>query len=157
MKKYDVVAVFAFGLPPELESNKLLIKRAAYLGSIYNILVIAEGALPESETYQDNIFYLTPEENYTTLRFVKFFVNLANKNGWKNVLVVAAPCHSKRCCRDLERFGFSTTYDKHFFFCGVSLFNRKSFQWFTRSRFLYFLREIPLRLLPWPIYNFIAG
>lgn len=155
MKKYDVVVPFAFGLPPELKSNEEILKRAALLGKALRLPVFAEcvfaAKYPEVELAQSGGSYSS------TLKLVKALAKRAEETNWKNVLVVAQPNHAKRCVRDLKRFGFNAVADQYFAANNMPLYDKKSLQWQTRSAWQFWLREIPLRLLPWWLYDKIAG
>ncbi|QQG42851.1 MAG: hypothetical protein HYW15_01435 [Candidatus Giovannonibacteria bacterium] len=153
--KYDVVVPFAFGLPSELGSNEEILKRAALLGKESGLPVFAECVFstkyPEVQLAQSDGCYSS------TLKLVKALADRAKKRGWRNVLVVAQPHHAKRCIRDLGRFGFNAEADCHFCVNGMYLYDKKSLQWQTRSAWQFWLREAPLRLLPWWLYSRIAG
>ena len=151
MKKYDVVVPFAFGLPSELKSNEEILKRAALLGKELDLPVFAEcvflAKYPEVQLVQSDGCYSS------TLKLVKALAEKAKQTEWKSVLVVAQPSHARRCVRDLKRFGFNAEADSYFLERSMYLYDKKSLQWQTRSAWQFWLREAPLRLLPWRLYS----
>ena len=154
--KYDVVVAFAFGLPSGLEANMKIVRRASELGRSLHLPVFGEKIFPKLFS---NLIELAPEETgySSTLKLVKALSAVAKKRGWKNVLVVAQPNHAERCIRDLKQFGFNAEADNYFRERGMYLYDKKSLQWQTRSAWQFWLREAPLRLLPWWLYSRIAG
>ena len=142
MTSPDVIVPFLFGLPTSLLGNLNIVKRAEELGKELNI--------PVSEID-------VSERMSSTFKFVKALASVADRNGWKKILVVAAPDHAWRCVRDLKKLGFEAEADDYFSKNGILLYDKNSEQWWTRSRFLFWLREVPIFLLPFWLYDKIAG
>lgn len=155
MKKYDVVAPFLYGLPTTLDSNLEIDKRAKERSRTLDIPIFDELTFAAKTGLADGMD--TSEWTSSTLKYVKALAIAAKKPCWKKVLVIAAPDHAWRCVRDLKKLGFEAEADDYFLKNGMMFYNKKSKQWWTRSRWQFWLREAPLRFLPFWLYNLIAG
>ncbi|MDP3935125.1 MAG: hypothetical protein Q8Q46_02845 [Candidatus Giovannonibacteria bacterium] len=133
-----------------------IVRRASELGRSLHLPVFGERVFPKLFS---NLIELAPKEKgySSTLKLVKALSAVAKKRGWKNILVVAQPNHTVRCIRDLKQFSFNAEADNYFRERGMYLYDKKSLQWYTRSAWQFWLREAPLRFLPWWLYDLIAG
>lgn len=169
----QVILAFAFGNPHWLKSNKVIAKRAVNLARIFNadiftqkdILIDKGVARHYCIMYAENKA-IRQEDDYqeylSTFDIIERFARCAKKEKWEKVWVVAAPQHIGRCLRDLEKtlkkenlkieilIDSVDDYDKN------TWYSEESTQWRTRSPLLWWLREIPLRIMPWRLYKKIA-
>ncbi len=89
---------------------------------------------------------------HSTLWVVNVAKLFCQNNGFPlRAVVVAAPMHLRRAIRDAEKVGFDVV-------SGVSpqikgWYEKKSLLPWTRSWWRWWIREIPLRLLPWWLYK----
>lgn len=174
-ENYDVIFAFSFGSPEDLISNHNIAKRAKkifedcfktkFLISQKDIIFANpfKGCLKmDKNKILINIYILDINmKGYpNTLKLINEFAELAKKNNWKKVLVIAAPMHAKRCVKDLRKMGFNAYEDKYlrkqYNFSSIWWYNHNSTQTWTRSGLYWWSREIILRLLPWKIYEWIT-
>ncbi len=158
MKKYRAVIAFACGLPPTLEPNRRILRRAIKRAEELKISIIAaEGALKERDNLQ--ILLAPPEKHYTTWKFCEWVAGVIKENGWEDddFLAVAEPDHVDRCIRDLKWLGISAEDDGYFKANGEHFYDVNSEQWWTRYRYLNLCRERIVRCLPFWLYFRIAG
>lgn len=166
-KNCDVIFIFAFGSPKELASNQILAQRGIDLYQSYDkqVPIVTQKDIPLSSESNHHLYFLDSDiKGYCcTLKLIKIFSSLAKSNDWKKVLVVAAPMHIKRCVRDLMKLGFEICEDTYILNIKSINANKKykfysinSAQIWTRDPLFFWFREIPLRLLPWKIYEWIS-
>lgn len=167
----QVILAFSFGSPCWLKSNQVIAKKTVILAKILNadiftmkdILINKEFAHYHHVEYAENIINNGVNKKYlSTLGLIRCFARYAKGKVWEKVWVIAAPQHIGRCLRDLEKtlkkenlrieilIGNDADYDEEFWYF------KDSTQRCTRSPFIWWLREIPLRLLPWWLYKKIA-
>ena len=149
--KYDVVAAFSFGLPISSAVNRALNERAEVLSRRKKIAVMKETEFVLGLGWDDNKG--ASKWVSSTLKFSKY---LASK-GFHNVLVVAALDHAPRCVRDLKKLGLKAEADNCFKDVGKLCYYADSLQLFTRVRWRFLTRQFIINLLPWWIYEKIAG
>jgi len=158
--KPDVIVVFAFGKFKKcLEfPNWSMAVRATDIAENLKVPIFTQGDMPVLPTGTTAEIYFAEKCEETgrlsTLEIIQRLKELADGKSWNKVYVVAASPHIKRCVRDLKKFGFEVV--KEYPHSSLS-YNANSFYWWTRSPFLWWLREIPLRLLPWRLYKKIAS
>ena len=149
--KYDVVAAFSFGLPILSAVNKEINERAENIGRRLNIPVVKETNFVLELGWDNN--RNANEWVSSTLKFSKY---LASKK-IRKVLVVAAPDHAPRCMRDLKKLGLEAEADRYFKNTRTPCYYASFLQPFIRSRRRFLIREFIIKLLPWRIYEKIAG
>lgn len=116
-------------------------------------------ALNLPEYAQASSWILAPmqDEGHTSTYDVAHFVaRLAVERHWKSVLVVAAPQHRDRCVRDLKQLGLEATWVALHPYQPRSFYDFNSGHWWTRNKFFWWIREWPLRKLPWPLYVWLT-
>ncbi len=162
-EKPDVVVAFAFGafLAKDIfhSPNYWMAEQAKALALRYGIPIVTQWdiALFLEDDKKIKVFNAqkNPEKSISTLEIAQTAAKLAREHGWKKAIVIATPQHHRRCMRDLKKVGFSCRY-----FWNMTpawgWYSSKSTQFWTRSPWLWWLREIPLRLIPWRLYKKIA-
>lgn len=101
-----------------------------------------------------NVTVVAESEYVSTLQIVKQFAKIAKKREWKNIGVVAHRSHLRRCVRDLKMYGFNVIVEKYPLH---TLWYYQDPQWWVRSKFLWWFRELPLRLMPFSLYEKKCG
>lgn len=122
------------------------------------IPVVSDRSIPFKDT--KNILFIDsyPEVHSPTLELILHFIYHLQEHGWDEVYVFSEPCYLRRCVRDLKKIlkmrgvkckitPMIHDLDDRFWFDPAST------QWWTRSRWLFLLREIPIRLLPFGLYR----
>ena len=160
-----VILAFSFGAPKNIRPNRLIAHRATYLSLSGNTDIFTQKDIPLDQMnpiFAENVS--AKKDYFSTLDVVQSFVNWiiissirGEKEIWKECIMVAAPQHQWRCCRDLKK-----TLKEHgltmeiFVDDGLEfedMYDKYSHQSWTRSKWKWWLREIPLRLLPWWLYK----
>ncbi|MDP3052207.1 MAG: hypothetical protein Q8N42_01730 [bacterium] len=163
----DVIVVFAFGKfdNPEEEPNSHMAYYAALFAKNWRVPILTQCDIPIEPSPSLEVYFAEekPEKYLSTLGVAKSFASLAKEKGWRKIFVLAAPPHIRRCARDLRKLGFEVIkYDcftkTHCRHDGkMIIYNKKSTQWYTRAWYLWWLRETPLRLVPWKKYEKITS
>ncbi|MBI5306230.1 hypothetical protein HZB04_01435 [Candidatus Wolfebacteria bacterium] len=168
--KPDVILAFSFGGNDEIDIvNWRIGARAKRLAQKYNAPMVIQAEIINKAAqvtpfnggdYEFNPIVIgSNTAHLSTFQVILEFSKFAEERGWKKVSAVAAPPHCRRCIRDLKKFGFEIFKDSYNSFKDYSIYvwyNIESSQWWTRSLLNWWIREIPLRLLPWRIYKKIA-
>lgn len=159
--KPDVIIAFAFGVFRKQDQYKspnwYIARQAEYLSKKFRIPIITQKDVPVDSTRLEVLF--VEKNGYLfTLDIAEKAAELKERWGWHRAKVVAAPPHEWRCRRDLLRLGFKEVEGDYylrfkFWFWHRFWFSEKSLQPWTRSRTRWWLREIPLRLMPWWLYK----
>ncbi len=153
--------IVAFGFSKDGKANPAIAGKAEYLSKYFgDVPIFTQGdvaryfyskALPvtvadESERY------------LSTLGIINSLRAIAEKQGWKTALVLAAPCHEWRCARDLRKSGFKvSTGDYLRSYPKAHWYHREDSQLWVRNPRIWWAREVVLRLLPWGLYARIAA
>jgi hypothetical protein len=111
-----------------------------------------------------NVFVADQEnEHISTLALVKIFEREAKFYKWKNILLVAAPPHIRRCRRDLEKFGFNVLTIENYIDLEeknqkkIKWYNKTDPQFWARNPIIWWSREIILRIMPYWLYRKLAA
>ncbi|MCG2699298.1 hypothetical protein L6251_02695 [Candidatus Parcubacteria bacterium] len=165
-EKPDVVVVFAFGafLAKDIfhSPNYWMAEQAKTLALRYGIPIITQWDI--AQFWEDNkgiqLFNVQKDikKHISILQISEEAKKLALKYGWIKIAVIATPQHHRRCMRDLKKIGFSW---RCWYFSNTTpawgWYSSKSTQFWTRSPWRWWLREIPLRLMPWWLYKKITA
>ena len=157
--------IVAFGFTKEGEGNRHLASYAAYLSKQFSVPIFTQKDVARCFANSDyhlertgqSVLVAEEWDTYlSTLGIATALKREAGSRNWRRVAVVAAPCHEWRCIRDLRKMGFKViktddylrrAYWFHFWY------NRKDPQLWVHGPLIWWLREIPLRLLPWNLYS----
>jgi hypothetical protein len=162
----DVIVAFAFG--KEETVNKALAQYAQHLCSRYNVPLYTQedisAEITSDELKARCLVYVADESDgkyLSTLGIVLQFKELATRQGWKNVYLVATPPHWRRCWKDLDRAGFRVFVDSHLSktYNDTFWFRKNDPQPHVRSKFSWWKREMILRALQtfcYPLYRKLA-
>lgn len=156
----DVILAFAFGTSDLV--NWQIAQQVDLLAKEYSVPVIAQEEVA-TRMYVKAEVVIAPSQEVclSTLHICRQFESGANQRHWNKVLVVAAPPHQKRCVRDLGMLGFGAQTETgaltEWFTYWQWWYDKTSHQRWTRGPLRWWLREIPLRLLPWWLYKLVAG
>lgn len=164
-----IIFAQAFGAPASLPSNEAIKRRALLLREYFKAPVVTQNDIAINRNVE-NVFFgedYIKERYLSTLGLDRVLISLIREKGWysdiERVIVVAAPMHIKRCRRDVTRMLSEAGYGKVEVIADVprlkpagAWYSRKSSQAWTRSARQWWMREIPIRLLPWPVYKIIA-
>lgn len=90
-----------------------------------------------------------PGEHISSLAIIEQFAQAAKVNGWKAVKLVAARQHLWRCARDLREALPEVYVDK----IPVETAYLPDIQPWVTSPLRWWMRELIIRLLPWPLYR----
>lgn len=163
-EKPDVVVAFAFGafLAKDIfqSPNYWMAEQAKTLALRYEIPIVTQGdvALFLEDDKKIKVFNAQKDikKYISSLKIAEEAKKMAVEHGWKKVAVIATPQHHRRCMRDLKKVGFSCRY-----FWNMTpawgWYSSKSTQRWTRSPWLWWPREILLRLIPWWLYKKITA
>ena len=91
-------------------------------------------------------------DHISTLALIKQFVFMARVYGWEDVKLIAAKQHIWRVARDLRRLAPDTCIQLY----PVAVEYGPDIQLRVRSPFLWWVREMAIRLIPWPLYEKIC-
>jgi len=91
-------------------------------------------------------------DHISTLALIKQFVFMARVYGWEDVKLIAAKQHIWRVARDLRRLAPDTCIQLY----PVAVEYGPDIQLRVRSPFLWWAREVTIRLIPWPLYKKIC-
>jgi len=165
-----MILAFAFGAPENIKPNRLIAHRVNYLSlpDKWGVDIFTQKDVPLDQMNPIFAENVTAKKGYfSTLNVVQAFVNwiiVSSIRGeeWSECIIVAAPQHQWRCCRDLKKVSkergltmkMKIIIDDELEF--KNMYDKYSHQWWTRSWWQWWLREIPLRLLPWWLYKKIA-
>ena len=159
-----VILAFAFGAPENIRPNRLIAHQTTYLSLPRGADIFTQKDVPLdqlSTVFAENV--TAKKDCLSTLDVVQAFVNwimvLLAREGeiWDKCIIVAAPQHRLRCCRDLEKtlkeykLAMEIIIDDELE--AEDMYDKYSHQSWTRSWWQWWLREIPLRLLPWWLYK----
>lgn len=158
VSKPDVIV--AFGFSKKGMSNFRIAHHAQDLSDKYNVPIFTQSDVSD-ELYIDSSKPLAYDAEETdgylsTLGIVRSLKRKASDKKWKRVMVVAAPCHEWRCVRDLRKTGFEILEDESDYkrkYRRFHWFHEKDPQVWVRNPVIWWLREIPLRVLPWSLYS----
>ncbi len=160
--KPDVIVAFAFGVFKEQDQHEFpnwhIARQAEYFAKKFSIPIVTQKDVPVNTT-RIEVLFVEKEKCLSTLDVAKKVAELAEKRDWHRARVIAAPPHEWRCRRDLRRLGFKEVEGDdyfRFFYSSKVWFSKKSIQPWTRSLIRWWLREIPLRLIPWWLYKKIT-
>jgi hypothetical protein len=108
--------------------------------------------------FQSYLTYITakqPEGEYiTSLGIIEQFKAEAERRGWKRILVIAVPQHAWRCVRDCRKMCPEIFFERAYLKKErKTWYNRKDPQFWIWSPFIWWFREIILRMLPFPLYK----
>lgn len=158
MKKPDVIV--AFGFTKEGEANQHIAIEAKGYSNRYKIPIFTQKDVAQylslSDVKQPVLVAEESEKYLSTLGIVLAFGALAQWYKWRRVFVIAVPSHQWRCSRDLRKMGFEVMDDRRYFkdsYQSSFWYNPNDPQLWVRSSLRWWLREIPLRLMPWKIYS----
>jgi len=166
MTRRIMILAFAFGSYENIRLNRLIANRATYLSLSGRADIFTQKDVPLGQMNPIFAENVTAKKGYfSTLNVVQAFVNwiiVSSIRGekWSECIIVAAPQHQWRCCRDLKKvlkeqgLTMKIFIDDEFEF--EDMYEKYSHQWWTRSWWQWWLREIPLRLLPWWLYKKIT-
>jgi hypothetical protein len=166
-KKIDVIVAFSFGEKGTV--NKRIAERVIHIAQFSPRA--EQSAIFTQRDLEKDIFcanknctrknprkidiFIAPQSEYiSTLQVVKEFAKVAQEKKWKNIAVVGHHMHIWRCCRDLKKFGFTVVHEN---WPRKPHWDTTDPQWWVRSKFLWWCRELPLRLLPFKIYEKKCG
>lgn len=159
-----VIIVFSFG-SKGTKGNRYL-AQAGLRKEKHLLAVITQDDIPDEAELPHNQM-----DNFCPFFYVEEFMR---ESGWHSTLwvanaaklfclykevplraiVVAAPMHLRRAMRDARKVGFNVVCGKSPLLPGeASWYEEKSLLPWTRSWFRWWIREVPLRLLPWCIYK----
>ena len=91
-------------------------------------------------------------DHISTLALIKQFVFMARVYGWQSVRLIAAKQHIWRVARDLRRLAPDMCIQLY----PVAVEYGPDIQLRVRSPFLWWAREMTIRLIPWPVYKKIC-
>ncbi|MBI5401494.1 hypothetical protein HZB05_01550 [Candidatus Wolfebacteria bacterium] len=156
MKKPDVVVAFAFS--KEGNANKDLAIYARYIATEYGVPIFTQTDISKHLPPTVTVFTAEEGEKYlSTLGVSISFAEVAKKKNWRKPFIIAAPCHSWRCQRDLKKIGFQVVSDDYlraYYF--KFWYAPKDRQIWVHNPCIWWFREIILRLMPWKLYSKIA-
>lgn len=165
--KYHCIIAFAFGYnDPQKEyikpgpgiSNQKIAEKiycTAYgMGGYTRMPIICQVEIVECLDFYSmsgNIVlnikeHSVPGKYLDTYEFARQAAEFMKKQDWNKAIVVAHPDHVWRCAKCLEKLGVETAV---FGSLKTIPFNPFSAQWWTRSRFFWWLREIPAITIYW--------
>lgn len=160
-----VIVAFAFGKPCSIRSNQLIAQIASQKAREFDVPVYTQLDVciePDVEVY---IIEKDLENPPTTWQIARGVVRLANQQGFKKILIVAAKPHLWRARRDVEQAVREVKKEKKIEVCICeeieqypenSWFCPDSTQDRVRSREKWNKREKILKLIPFFIYKNIA-
>lgn len=164
MKKFGVVA-FAFGVPAGIRSNRIIAilakQKAQELESpVYTQMGLCSGTGLDVEHIVE-----TPDNLALTLRLARGAIEWARRRGITELLVVAARPALWRSVRDLKYAAQEAKASIEVRACQTEIGRYPQAEWFctdsvqlrTRSRLVWWLREILLWFTPMSFYKLIAS
>lgn len=165
--KKKVVLAFAFGAPSNLYYNTVICQRALYLANELNIALITQEDISANivkvklsrEPLPSLLVARHPQGHYLSALGVIVYglERWCDEHHFPksevDVYIVTAPLLIKRCVRDLIKEGFEHIKTPFQNYPRTCWFDKNSTQPWTRSWWRWWLREIPLRLLPWWLYQ----
>jgi hypothetical protein len=160
LEKPDVIVAFGFG--KEEKTNFHIGEHARYLALKYGVPLFTQQDVAKSlkEVYPPKVIIAEENGQYlSTLGIVRAVKTMSSIYGWKHVAVVAAPCHERRCIRDLRKMGFSIVRDDGYLrnaYGWPFWYNKDDPQVWVHNPLIWWIREIVLRMMPWGLYSKIA-
>jgi len=159
LKKPDVIVAFAFSRNGT--ANKKIASYSDYKSDEYGIPIFTQKDVSKHLEKTSVPVFLAEEKDgkyLSTLSIAKSLEKMAIERKWQTVLVIAAPCHIWRCCRDLKKLGFQVISDDylrtyHFKFW----YAPKDPQIWIHNPIIWWFRETILRLMPWKLYSKLAA
>lgn len=158
------MVAFAFGAPKMILPNQQIGIIASYNAQFFKTSVYAQKDVPLKN--EITVVYAEEEDNNPppTLRIARGAVEWAVKNGFGQLLVVAAKPHIKRCIRDLK-YAIREAKAKIYVFASAEVEESFEKNWFcpdstqkrTRSKKDWNKREWILTHMPMFLYKRIAG
>jgi len=155
------ILALSFGKPAGISPNWLIAGMALNL-SWGAHPIVADRSVPMISSLLTYFIGKEAEVHVPTLRLIEEFVDLFLEKSWDEIVIVSEPFYMKRCYRDLARVLEEKGHE-----CQISLyeeypasderwFDKRSLQWWNRSRRLFRLRETLIRALPWWLYKRIS-
>ena len=160
-----LIVVFAFGAPAQLWPNRQLAKIAARLAAENHTHIYRQWDVTVGNSVR--LTSELPGRPPSTLELARGAMEWASEREVRQVIVVAAKPHIKRCVHDLELAAHELKFHTQVVIALECLraehdedwFWPSSDQWRTRSPKVWWLRETILRVL-WlvpPLYKRVAG
>ncbi len=161
-KEKSGVVGFAFGKPRSIPANNcismIVCKKARELNAPtfvqFDILILD----PQIKTfYAKEYAHQTP----TTYEVASQAIDWAIVHNIEKLWIVAAPCRFTRCLRDITYIAEQKKAKIKFRICqeiyhktySDDWFCKRSRQWWTRNKITFWLRELPLLLIPIHFYK----
>ncbi len=156
MKLVEIIVAFAFS--KEGTCNGFIASHAVDLARKFDVPVFTQEDIKKRMSeFSPVATIVAAEEGYlSTLGIVSQLKAAAKAPGWHRVAVVAAPCHYWRCVRDLQKMGFKVVDVGNLKRRAIPWWNPFDPQVWVHNPFIWWVREIPVRLLPWWLYSRIT-
>ncbi len=159
------IVAFAFGSPESLAVNHHIARQAFAEAWHHKGVVFTQADVPMYGPFRIERAEETPGNPPSTMQLAHACARWAKENGLMEVRIVAAPPHMWRARRDVQRALREQGLHPEVVVCTwnqrrfpkESWFSSASAQARTRSRTLFWAREILLRLMPFPLYQAITG
>ena len=154
-----VVVIFSFGSKGTKGNKLLAVAGAKEAKGAY--VVVTQRDIPRIESV--NSWYYVEDFKLTSGWHSSLWVATSAREICecrkfpRTAIVVAVPMHLKRCSRDLKRNGFKvvkTVSPK--LTSSNNWYEKESLLPWTRSWWMWWPREIILRLLPWSVYKWLT-
>ncbi len=167
MEKYDAILALSFGKGAGKYhnfANLTIASLAIFFGKLYNVFVAADASVPIHKLGYSP--YRTigrghKQSHESTVEILEsalfLYTNLAEKEKIKAILVITAPAYIARALRDARKVFKNTGVE----FRGLSVLGEEWFcpdstQLCTSHEWIWWIREIILRALPFHFYRWLT-
>ena len=153
MKNYDVILVFAFG--DSLETNQKLIEEVGKFR--LSAPIFSQKSLDQAlhDAYPERTIIIAEQadDRISTYEIAEQFATLAVKKKWMTACIIAAEQQIWRCQRDIQK--------NRMFYCAARRiktgYSPHDPQLWVRNCYIWWLREMIIRMLPFNLYKAITG